>query len=216
MHAATLETLQRFVDEGELDVATVECQIRVTDRALAMEPVRIEVDTSPGARALAWVESTEGRETVPLDRDGLGLFTPSHCGSYCIFAQAVYAPPGLPETRSLPVEAHIEVGAPPVVIDLSPRALTGPPGSLARLRWAIRGAERAELRAPLRDETLDIPLRGVFEIDIDVVPETLQLVGIGFDGRERQVALSITPRCTRDDETLRAFMQQVVQPWRHS
>ena len=214
MHAATWESLNRFVQLGELQLATLECVVRVAPCAVALQPVDFEVVTEPGARVRAWLRGAESSAPLRLDANGRGSFVPARPGSYRVIAQATHDSPMSGTPMDGQAEALVKVAAPRMVIEVQPMVARGPAGSTASFRWDVRHAASIQLRAPLRDEVARVGQRGALEVEIDAVAETFQLVAVAMDGTEKVIQFSTQPAFESLDTRLGEAIARLDRPWR--
>ncbi|MBL8529590.1 MAG: hypothetical protein JNL68_18070 [Burkholderiales bacterium] len=213
MHAATWESLNRFAEQGELEVACLRCEIHAPRRAVATQRVQFEVAADPGTRVRAWLQWADGNAPLDVDASGCGSFIPARPGIYRVVVQAESELLSFLAPVAAEAEASVVVVAPPVAIEVAHRVARGAAGATACFRWDIKGAERVELRAPRRDQVLAVPACGGIDVDIDVLAESFQLVAVAMDGVEHETELATHPVAAQSDADVHAVLRLLDSPW---
>ncbi|MDP2433149.1 MAG: hypothetical protein Q8O33_14140 [Pseudomonadota bacterium] len=177
----------RVVRVQDVDVLPIVPSIRSwqVGPAVLGEPLRIEWEIADAE--MAWIELDGNRRQV-ASRGSLD-FLPDRLGDLEIRLHAHSQHAGLSPLARLETRRTVRVLAPPVAIELQSDAEQWlAPGAEACFHWSVRGAARAWLDAPYRDEHHDLPLIGSVYVPVGLFDEKFYLRGVGHDDQEHLLA----------------------------
>jgi hypothetical protein len=153
--------------------------------AVLGEPLHIEWEITDAVSA--WIEIKGNRRQV-ASVGSLDII-PNRLGDLDVVLTAHSQHAGLSPLARIENRRAVRVVAPPVEIELQADAEQWlAPGADACFHWLVRGAARAWLDAPNRDERHDLPLVGSLFVPVGLLDERFHLRAVGHDDQEHLMA----------------------------